>query len=301
MQLTWKASESASAMHAALAAARDGLLAPPGLDLALAPLLGDPPTAAQGETPRLLAMLLQLAAQGVEENVQLAEQAITKLWGRQAARPGDVSVLAAWISSLERAYFDWHRAQGDRQLVDEIVTRTAPVRDQWDARGPGLLREFGRLSDHSLIADEAAVVMVLPVVGGDGMAHLAGNLITFEAVLTNGDSQLPEVLRLAWLLAQLQFDLPAIAEHVPPGRLHEVAPLAVLPALLEAAGAVELVEVSPMLLSHAIAAWRIANPQQAASLAGTVQKWWSTYLAKPVAWPVAAAALAAMLAPASQS
>lgn len=295
MQLTWKASESASAIHAALAAEYVGSLAPAGLNTVLAPLIADPPTANHGDQARLLAMLLQLAAQGVELNSQLAEQALTKLWGREAAVPSAISALAAWIASLERAYYDWRHAQSERQLVDEIITRTAPIRDQWDARGPGIMRQFGRLADRSLVASEATVVMVLPALGGDGMAHLTGNLVTFEAVLTDGDPRLPEVVRLAWLLAQLQFDLPPIAEQIPAGRLGEIAQLAVLPALLEAATAVELVPPEPTLLSHAIAVWRIASVGQAESLADVVQQWWNTYLAKPVAWPVAAAALAAML------
>lgn len=240
-------------------------------------------------------MLLQQAATGVEQNHLLAERAVTKLYG--GGGETEISHLAAWISTVERQYYDWHRERSATPLVDEIVTRTAPLHDQWDARGPGMLREIGRLTDPRLVADRADVVMVLPVLGGDGHAHLPANLVTFEAMLTNADESLPEVMRLAWLLAQLQFDLPVMTGSLPPRRLPHVAQVAMLPPVLQAGAEVELCAYNERTLAAAALLWRAASTEEeATNMAQTSWQWWSTYQSSPVRWQVASAALAEMLA-----
>lgn len=296
MNLTWKASESASALHAVHAQARGLTLLPPGLTEVLEPLVSEPPTAARGDLAGLTAGLLQYAAAGFE-NRELAQQTLDKQWGRGNVGDADVSALAAWVSSVEQAFFAWHRWQTDRQLVDEIATRTAPLRDHWDARGPGMMRQIGRLTEPWLVAERADVVMVLPVVGGGGSAHLPTNIVTIESLLANTDPQLPEVVRLAWLAAQLQFDLPAVAEQLSPGGAPRIAELAMLPPALSAAESVELAEYTPASLSHALGLWRVAStPAEADQLAGVLTQWWGSYLASDITWPAAAAALEAMLA-----
>lgn len=296
MQITWKASESASALHATHAMAAGYTLAAPGAGEALAPLVESPPAAAHGDLARLTAMLLEQAAAGVEQNHVLAKTALTKLRGRAGVHEAEVSSLAAWISSVERAYYDWHRSRSGRQLVDEIVTRTAPVRDQWEARGPGMLRAIERLAQWDLLAERAEVVMVLPVLGGHGMAHLPTNQVTFEAVLTNADPQLPEIVRLAWLLGQLQFDLPAIADHVEAGRLPHLARVAMLPPALAAAEQVELAEFNEASLAHAAMLWRVASSDaDARRIAQIAWQWWTIYEAGQFDWPVGVKALEQML------
>jgi hypothetical protein len=296
MQLTWKASESASALHAAHALSRGFALVPPGLSEAIGPLVAEPPVASRGDLPALLAGLVEHAAAGIEHNRELAERTLARRWGAGGVREAEVSALAAWVSSLERVYYDWHRGRSKAALVDEIVTRTAPIKDQWQTRGPGLIVELARLTEPWLVASEAQMVMVLPAIGGDGSAHLARNLVTFEAVLTDADDRLPEVSRLVWLLAQLQFDLPAIAEVVKPGNVARIAQLAMLPPVLAAGEAVEVTQYSPELITQALGAWRVASSDpEATLLAGQLATWWDTYLHTEITWPAAVAALEAML------
>ena len=52
------------------------------------------------------------------------------------------------------------------------------------------------------------MILVQPVLGGAGAAHWLYNSVHIEAVLANPVAELPEVVRLGWLLAQLNFDLP---------------------------------------------------------------------------------------------
>ena len=47
------------------------------------------------------------------------------------------------------------------------------------------------------------VLLIHPALGGAGEAHLAYNSVRIEAVLANPNADLPEVVRLAWLIAQV--------------------------------------------------------------------------------------------------
>jgi len=123
---------------------------------------------------------------------------------------------------------------------------------------------------------------------------LQHNAVSFEAVLTNSVPQLPEVVRLAWLLSQLQCDLPVFSDHVNAQRLPHVAAFALLPAVLQAASEVELGPFSPEQIARAVDAWqlpKVAN-QDTTSV---VHAWWQTYLADRPGWPVALMALDQML------
>jgi len=52
--------------------------------------------------------------------------------------------------------------------------------------------------------------------GGAGAAQLRTNSVRLEAVLTHPDPQLPETLRLGWLLSQLNQDLPIYSDTIRP-------------------------------------------------------------------------------------
>ncbi len=58
-------------------------------------------------------------------------------------------------------------------------------------------------------------------------------------------------------LSSLNLDLPILSEKVHGERLTMIAALAMLPAVLEAAEHVELVQVDPSLLATAMRAWHI--------------------------------------------
>src|SRR5690606_23019649 len=98
--------------------------------------------------------------------------------------------------------------------LEELELRSAPLREQWEARGGGLLATLARLTTAGLVPEMADVILVHPVLGGGGAAHWQYNSVQFEAVLANPLAELPEVLRLGWLLAQLNFDLPLYEDHL---------------------------------------------------------------------------------------
>ena len=168
--------------------------------------------------------------------------------------------------------------------------RSEPLREQWEARGPGLMANVARLIGDEVVA-EADVILVQPALGGGGAAYPKYNSVSMEAVLANPIAELPEVVRLGWLLAQLNLDLPRYEEVLPRDRLLDVGPLAMIPPLLAAAQDVELAHLDEATLGTALAAWRVppADPTK-------LIDWWETCQSSSFSWAVALGALDRMLA-----
>ncbi|WP_254512686.1 hypothetical protein [Anatilimnocola floriformis] len=291
MRLTWKPGILNSALHAAGAIARGRTLVDPVLQAALA----EPAEALQQEivASGVPAGAFRRALTGFATQFdaprQLVERALVKVEGGGAKGDLKVAKLTAVVTAVVQAF-----QKCAPNAADDLRLRERPLREQWEARGNGLLRQIALLTDERLIVSEATVVLVQPVLGGGGEAHLQQNAVSFEAVLTNAVPQLPEVVRLAWLLAQLQCDLPMFSDHVNAQRLPHVAAFALLPAVLQAAAEVELGPFSVEQIGRAIEAWQLPKLADL-DLPNVVHDWWQTYLVDRPSWPVALTALDRML------
>jgi hypothetical protein len=187
-----------------------------------------------------------------------------------------VAAIAGAIVDLERAVND-----AFPDLAQELELRGRVLREQWDARGPGMLRRMQEMLPAEVILAASDVLLVQPAVGGDGKPHLVNNTVRVEAMLANPFEKLPEAVRLAWLLSQLNLDVPKYSEDIHPDRLPHITAFAMLPVVLEAAHYVDLVTFDRELLPLAIEAWRLRVP---ADVDGPelVANWWMTYQeAKP--------------------
>jgi hypothetical protein len=286
-ELSWRPQPLVSALHAAKAVSRKQPLA----DRRLAEALAEPAarlaseiSAAHLPAERFWRHLIPLATQ-IDSRRQFVETAVTKTVGRGPRFEAVCTHLAAAVAAVDCAM----RAALP-QLADELAIRERPLREQWEARGPGLLKQIGWLTDEALIVQQSEVLLVHPALGGDGEAHLAYNNVRIEAVLANPIAELPEVVRLGWLVAQLDLDLPIHSESIQADRLPHVARFAMLPATLAAAQAVELARFTPETLSTAISAWRLSAPA-GLDAAALVNEWWQTYQQSRPPWRVALAAL----------
>ncbi len=137
MDLTWKASFSASCFHAAGAILAGRALADSALEGALSGPsheLADEIEAAGLPRDPLISRLIEFSAK-IENNRQLAERAATKLLGASRVKPTAIDSIAGRIAALENAF---RRAVPN--VVDELALRSEPLRQQWEARGPGLLQ-----------------------------------------------------------------------------------------------------------------------------------------------------------------
>lgn len=170
--------------------------------------------------PKLEATLRE-AAQVINERLELAEVEVSPFWetllGCPSQSDGDrveQSLLAAGcpelgIDSLAPGILgrlaDARLAMRETfpKLADQLPLRARPLRELWEAGGPGILREMGRLTTAKLVPTRATLQLVQPARGGDGGLLADGDAVWMEAVLTNPDPAIPETLRLAWLIARL--------------------------------------------------------------------------------------------------
>jgi hypothetical protein len=284
--VTWRISTSASALHAARAVLRGDVFA--DVDLAIA--LAEPAALLQEEVQLALLPaekfwqnLLGLAS-NYENNRELANLSLTKTVGRTATAAVTSQRIASAIAAVEAAFL-----RHLPRLAEELPLRAGPLKEQWEARGPGFLHQVELFTDPALLVEQAEVVVVHPALGGGGEAWLAGNQVRIEGVLANPLPHLPEVVRLGWLIAQLNLDLPSLSENVPAERVPRAAKVALLPAALEAGKAVELCQDSPELIAQAMGAWNVAAD------AVLVAQWWETYRESHPPFAVALAALDQML------
>ena len=288
--LSWRTSFSASCLHAAAAIVRGEALA----DARLAGALAEPTMLLQGEIEanglpagRFWQHLIGLAAT-TESDRQLVQTALIKAIGRGKAADIAEQRLTAAVTGVEAAV-----SREFPKLAEELPLRMGPLRGQWEARGPGFLRRVGLLTDESLLIEQADVVVLHPALGGGGEAYLPANQVRIEGVLANPCPELPEVVRLGWLLAQLDLDLPQYSETIHPDRLPQVATLALLPVALQAGQDVELCQASPGLLAQALGAWRLSAAAHIDP--SLVTEWWETYRETRPPFAVALVALDKML------
>ncbi|MBL8825889.1 MAG: hypothetical protein JNM18_02825 [Planctomycetaceae bacterium] len=180
------------------------------------------------------------------------------------------------------------------KLLDDLTLRSRPIREQWEGRGPGLLAGVAQRTESTVLVDDARIFVVHPIRGGGGVAHPWENSVRIEAVLTNPIGELPEIVRLAWLLAGLNVDLPRYSERLNSPLRLIVARLALVPVVLGAAADVELVRPSAELLPLALRTWGFAA-ESSDRFAPIVERWWQTYQEMKLPWPGALAALEQML------
>ena len=286
INLRWTVSFSASCLHAAEAIAYGQLVT----DTRMAEVITEPAqqlrkTIVAAGMPRtqFWRNLLGLSAE-IDGTRQLAERAVTKTVG--AGRVTSVvDELAANIAGIESAV-----RRAFPGLTDEVTLRVRPLREQWEARGPGLLRSIAHWTDPRLLVAEADVVLVQPSLGGGGSAHLPFNNVHMEAMLTNPVPELPEILRLGWLLAQLNLDLPIFSDNIHGKRLPHIAELAMLPVTLKAAEDVELARLDETTLNLALNSWHIVTPADS-DPADILWRWWGTYVETRPRWDIAFTAL----------
>jgi hypothetical protein len=288
MEPRWIVSTSASSLHGAAAMLAGSELVDKKVSEALAGevqgLGGD--LAAVGLAPsRFFEHAIALAVR-FDVPLRWAEVVIAKTFGPNHPTADLLAArFARRLIALEAAL-----QQANPRALEELELRSEPLREQWAARGPGLLASVARQTAADLVVDEADVILVHPALGGGGSAHPLYNSVCIEAVLANPLAELPEVVRLGWLLAQLNLDLPKYQEHLPGGAARDVGRLAMIPPVLAAAEEVELARFDDQTLATALAAWNAPAVEP-----GKLLAWWETYRATNPDWAVALGALERML------
>ena len=279
--LKWVASLMATAVYAAEAASR-------GLPLLETPL--DHEFLDQVRELRLWISSHQLTppivwnhlgglSADIEDPYELAARTATRLGSdrdsRETGRLGEI--LVRLKQSIRQAFPD---------LVQELAMRAGPLREQWEARGPGLLKNLSQQTGTWIAPESAEILLVAPLLGGGGRALLGHSKAQMEAVLVHADPEIPEMVRLAWLIAQLGVDRAPYRESIPAGRFPLVIQLALVPPVLLAAESVEWTTFHPDRIRQVLAAWYIPTLPNRPTHEWLLH-WWESVRQEKLSWEVA--------------
>lgn len=292
IQLTWKPSTTLAAMHLAYCASHfaDSTVFRDPKNQSRVVLLGGAIKELVLPLSRVWGLIFQLSPDS---------HTLDDLAGRLSLRclraeERSEALLSRLRSSLREAELAF--ASEHPEYVAEMSLRQRPMQEQWEAYGPGLIFEMQRLLGGNILVEQAEICLVPPVSGGFGWAHLHTNRCHFEALLTNADQELTEVLRLAWLVGQLDFDRPQFSDRINAFQLPRVAGMAMLPPTLAAGEHLGLCRLTDQTLQRAIHLWRLEqDADRAGELAELLMVWWETASSSQADWPVALTGLDRML------
>ncbi len=288
MNLRWLTNPSASCLYAVQTVLRQQPLVEPALAEAFEPAvvhLAGVLAVDQIIREVFLTHLVPFALRG-QSKFDLARQIFTKTDGRERAEALAPRYRGHFID-VELAY---QKAAESLQMA--LPQQMERLKQQWLLHGPGLLAGIKAHTEAEILVSEAEVVAAPAIQGGGGSAYPSYNLVVIEAPATDPAPELPEVLRLAWLLTQLSLDLPRYAEAFPNAlRAALVGALALVPVTLAAAGDVKLATCDAATITKASATWLGTDADTATKL----NQWWDVYRDTRPAWPTALAALERLL------
>ena len=297
--IRWTTQPRLSAVHAAYVVATGGRC----VDAKLEPALVDPVT---DINHRLLSAAIdvgrfwrRLVCEAAGDRTDSA---------RADGRATDIALMSAGVSELQleqtsagiaRQLRECRGAFSQRypKLNEQLQLRSRPLKERWETFGPGLLRSIARrIWDASPPTDwwppNVTGMLLQPVRGGDGGFDSDSSRLWIEAMLTDADPAVPEVLRVAYLVTRM-----AIESHTREKSSEHPHTLpwsfAAVPLVLSAAADLDLVSAESLPIAAALDQWHVGDSQTAA----IVQDWWGQLTGTPTAMPVALKALDRMLQP----
>lgn len=242
--------------------------------------------------------LIPLAPE-LSNNRTLAEVALRKTLGTQL--PGDrIGLFASAFSALQSSTL---RAMPN--LIDEASQAGIQFRSTWERYAPRLLPELARLTDAGLVSDTAMVTFVGGIGGRRGRVFIQSNavhwqpeparaaLVDVESMAHDTPENLPDLLQFAWLLSQLNLDLPRFAEPLDYSTSWQVGQLGLVAIVLATAESAQMLTFDEATLRQYLTAWH--GEDVAESTTGTLWDWYHVYKNARPTWNVAVQALVRML------
>lgn len=175
------------------------------------------------------------------------------------------------------------------QAASQMSFRLGPLTQQWDGYGNALMAHLKRLIAFTLPRSDLEVLAVYPLVNGDGFVSLTEKKAVIEAVFVNPNPELPEVIRVAWLVAQI-ISSGEKRKSLASKRRNDINALALLPSVLAVGEVVELTRCDESTLQLAIDQFSPARPEFP-NLSKTLLHWWETYLQTKPEWSIGLMAL----------
>ena len=193
------------------------------------------------------------------------------------------------------------------QLDEQLRLRIGPIQQHWDGYGNAILAHLHRMIGLPRRSGSLTILAVQPLVEGDGQACPPARTLFIEALLTNVLPDLPEILRLAWLVSHISTWPDTIDPRFETGnsrmssvlrqrRFRDIQSLALIPAILAAAEIVEIARCDHATIALALDQFSPRQPESA-DLANVLMHWWETLLQTKPDWSVALTALSLKLSP----
>lgn len=162
------------------------------------------------------------------------------------------------------------------KLVEQLKLRSGPLRDRWETFGPGLLGHVGKkiwgVPPNDWWPSPIDAMMVQPMRGGDGGYDAERQRLWMEAVLTDVDPDVPEVLRMAWLITRIAIE-EYIRQKSSDQSLAVPWSLVSIPLVLAAGADLELIRTDPLPIRNAMELWQIGDD----ATAKTLGAWWKEF------------------------
>lgn len=284
MRVLWKTDPELSALHAAAVVASGAAVVDAKFESALSG-----PVASINERLEMSETLVaefwrQLLAASVADDGAGVETALLSAGCPELVMDAVATAVLGRLADARLAL-----AEQFPKLRDQLPLRARPLRELWEATGPGLLRELGRRTSEKIIPARTTIHLVQPVRGGDGGLLGGGEGVWIEAVLTHPNPALPETLRLAWLIARSGMTRGAANRWVETNRLPRAAALALLPITLSAGEELGLCDSSDAKIAAAAELWHVGRETDC------LIRWWSQMRQGELPLPVAIKALDKML------
>ncbi len=182
------------------------------------------------------------------------------------------------------------------KLAEQLPLRGRPIIERFEAYGPGLLRAVANYVWYNSPPKDwwpskFEGLLVQPILGGDGEYDSQSSRFWIEAMLTDADPSVPEVLRVVYLLTCAAMDSHTRDRS---GEQAVSLPwaLAAVPIVLTVAAELELVRPDPLPIVAACRLWHAGD----GGSADTLVRWWENLQQTPAPLPIALKALALTLA-----
>ncbi len=189
----------------------------------------------------------------------------------------------AIASRLSEGRIEFHRRFP--KLGEQLELRARPLLERWDTVGAGLLLDVQRQVWGDRPPDrwwpaKTEGLLVQPMRGGDGDCEPSTARFWIEAMLTDADPAVPEVLRVAWLITRL-----AIDHHLGNARpqLIQAWSLAAVPLVLTAGRQLDVIRGDSLPVRRATQMWHLGDDR----VGDKVEFWWHENESSPSPLPVA--------------
>ena len=270
-------------------------------------------TVAMGRTltDRKMEQALALPATEINQRLLSASVDVNAFWQRlfdetaldgENAQACEIALVAAGCSELQseqtsqairnrlgECRIAFHRLYP--KLAQQLALRSRPLCQRWEMIGPGMLagvtkRIWGGVAPHDWWPPRVEGLLVQPIRGGDGGYDPHATQFWMEAMLTDADPTVPEVLRVAWLVTRLVTEIhtreKSSAESVSlPWGIGSV------PFVLSTAVELDLIAESSLPIARAVEIWHLGD----AGVGRTTEAWWDQWHESKTPLPVALADL----------